>query len=219
VVEKQVHLPISDSGQFAIDGHTLWVAAFDQGILGVDTRDGQVVDRWNLDKILGGGPGGQDSGRGVTVGDGSVWVSRDVGSGEVVRLDPATGRVQRVFADLHGGYINLAYGDGVVWTTDNAGMNRIDPRANSVRHVDLPGVWNVAAGGGYGWASDDAKGVVYKVDQSGRPLDGVAGLPNLQEPRSANCLAEGGRPFLVLLGGIGRLGHRGVAALSVTYSM
>ena len=160
-------VPVEDGGQVVVDGDTLWVAAFGEGVVKMDTRDGKVLDRWNIDEIVGGEPGGAHSAQSLAVGAGSVWVDREVGSGEIVRLDPATGKVQHVYDGLLGGFVNLAYGDGVIWSAGLGGMNRIDPRTNQVTHVDLPGVWNVAAGGGFGWASDDRKGAVYQVDRHG----------------------------------------------------
>jgi ABC-type oligopeptide transport system substrate-binding subunit/class 3 adenylate cyclase len=160
-------VPVEDGGQSVVDGDTLWVAAFSEGIVKIDTRTGKVLDRWDVDEIVGGEPGGGHSAQSLTVGAGSVWVDREVGSGQVVRLDASTGRVQHVFQDLGGGFVNLTYGDGVIWSAGLGGMNRIDPKTNSVTHVDLPEVWNVAAGGGFGWASDDRKGVVYQVDRGG----------------------------------------------------
>ena len=180
-VEKQIDVPVQDAGQEVVDGNTLWVAAFSEGVVKIDTRDGQVIDRWNLDEIVGGESGGGQSTRSLAVGAGSVWVDREVGSGQIVRLDPATGRVQHVFDDLRGGYLSLVFGDGVVWSADEAGMNRIDPKTNSVTHVHLPGVFHVAAGGGFGWASDDRKGVVYQVDQSGQVVKEYDTGPGAQD--------------------------------------
>jgi ABC-type oligopeptide transport system substrate-binding subunit/class 3 adenylate cyclase len=161
-------VPVVDGGQGVVESNTLWVPAYGEGIVKIDTRDGKIIDRWNLDEIVGGEPGGGQSAVSLAVGAGSVWVDREVGSGQIVRLDPATGKVQQTFDDLQYGYINLAYGDGVIWSVAPTGINRIDPKTNSVTHVDLPGVGRVAAGGGFGWASDGRKGVVYQVDQAAR---------------------------------------------------
>lgn len=165
----QFATPHDDGGASAIAGHTLWVAQ-GQGsdVIKIDTRFGKELDRVNLDELVGDGRGGPGSGRGMALGAGSLWVGRDVGSGEVVRLDPESLQVQHVYKNLGGGYINIAFGDGVVWTADKAGMRRIDPQTNAVTRIQVPGVWSVAAGGGFGWSSDSSKGVVYKVDESGR---------------------------------------------------
>lgn len=160
-------VPVEDGGKSVVDGDTLWVAAFSEGIVKMDTRTGKVLDRWNVDELVGGQPGDVHSAQSVAVGAGSVWVDREVGSGQVVRIDASTGRVQHVFDELGGGFVNLAFGDGVIWSAGLGGMNRIDPKTNAVTHVDLPGVWSVAAGGGFGWASDDRKGIVYQVDPGG----------------------------------------------------
>ena len=168
-IMTQFSQPHDGGGASATAGQTLWVAQ-DQGseVTKVDIRFGQTLDHVNLDELVGDGRGGPGSGRGMALGAGSLWVGRDVGSGEVVRLDPETLQVQHVYKDLGGGYINVAFGDGVVWTADEAGMRRIDPQTNTVTRIQLPGVWSVAAGGGFGWSSDSSKGVVYKVDESGR---------------------------------------------------
>ena len=168
-IVTQFSQPPDGGGASATAGQTLWVAQ-DQGseVTKIDTRFGEELDHVNLDELVGDGRGGPGSGRGMALGAGSLWVGRDVGSGEVVRLDPETLQVQHTYRDLGGGFINVAFGDGVIWTADEAGMRRIDPRTNTVTRVQLPGVWSVAAGGGFGWSSDSTKGVVYKVDESGR---------------------------------------------------
>jgi DNA-binding SARP family transcriptional activator/ABC-type oligopeptide transport system substrate-binding subunit len=160
---------------FAVQGNTLWVGS-GHDLVKVDIDRGRVVERFRLDDYVGGGSGLAE---GVAVGGGSVWVSRDVGRGQIVRLDPATGAVQYRFDDMNP-YLHLAYGDGSLWAADESfaraaderGIARIDAETNTVtRATGIQGnIW-VAAGGGFGWTSDPRKGVVYKVDETGHLVE------------------------------------------------
>jgi streptogramin lyase len=94
----------------------------------MDVDLGKVVERFLLDDYVGGGSGIAE---GVAVGGGSVWVSRDAGRGQIVRLDPATGRVRQRFDDMTP-YLQLAYGDGSLWAADERGIARIDAGTNTV---------------------------------------------------------------------------------------
>ena len=104
---------------------------------------------------------------GVLVADGSVWVGRR-DSCELLRLDPQTGELEHRFEDICLSFAGLAYGDGSVWAAGFEGMSRIDPKTNTVTKASgFEGGAYAAAGGGFGWTSDETKGVVYKVDQTG----------------------------------------------------
>jgi class 3 adenylate cyclase/ABC-type transport system substrate-binding protein len=146
---------------YAVVGKTLWVAS-GHDVVKMDIERGREVDRFELDAILG----DEGATQGVAFGDGSLWVSRLVGEGQIARLDPITGEVQHRWNDTfpHG---NLAYADGSLWVADNGGILRIDPPTNRIYRADLSGNFRVAAGGGFGWTSNEDKGVVYKVDHSG----------------------------------------------------
>jgi DNA-binding SARP family transcriptional activator/ABC-type transport system substrate-binding protein/outer membrane protein assembly factor BamB len=156
---------------FAVQGNMLWVGS-GHDLVKMDISLGKVVERFRLDDSVGGGSGLAE---GVAVGGGSVWVSRDVGRGQIVRLDPATGAVQHRFDDMNP-YLQLAYGDGSLWAADESfaraaderGLASIDAETNTVtRTTGIRGnIW-VAAGGGFGWTSDPRKGAVYKVDETG----------------------------------------------------
>lgn len=167
---------------FAVAGHTLWISAGDD-LVKVDTTLGQEIDRFDLDKIVG----TKGAAQGVAVGGGLVWIGRDVNPGQVVAVDPRT-RKLRYWRDgvLH--HTNLAYGSGIVWAADDAGVDVIDPSADTVTNVrgietvdpffgpGSGGGTSVTAGGGFGWATDSARGVVYRIDRNGRDVAYHTGL-------------------------------------------
>ena len=153
---------------FAVQGNTLWVSSGDD-LVKMDIGLGREVDRLELD-ALGEGAGVAE---GVAVGENSVWVSRSVGRGQILRLDPATGRPEHVWRNVTP-YLNLAYGDGSLWVADERGLARIDPQTNLLTRVTGiqgncggGGGGCVVAGGGSGWTSHESKGAVYKVDRAG----------------------------------------------------
>jgi ABC-type transport system substrate-binding protein len=149
----------------------------------VDTTLGEEIDRLHLDKIVGtAGPA-----EGVAVGGGLVWIGRDVGPGQVVAVDPRTRKLRyRRDGVLH--HTNLAHGKGIVWAADDAGVDVIDPSADTVTNVrDIEtedpffgpgsgGGSSVTAGGGFGWATDSARGVVHRIDRNGRDIAYHTGL-------------------------------------------
>jgi DNA-binding SARP family transcriptional activator/streptogramin lyase len=105
---------------------------------------------------------------GIADGAGSLWVASHE-ENEIVRVDPSTGKVQaRIPVRLPSW---LAYDDGSLWTTSDVdGVERIDPETNTVvavARVPEP-IDEVRVGGGFAWATNAPKGVVYKIDPSGQ---------------------------------------------------
>ena len=127
----------------------------------MDIERGREVDRFRLDDLLG----GEAVAQGVAIGDGSVWVSRSLGGGQIARLDP-DGNVVRRWDDTFP-HVNLSFADGSLWAADNGGILRIDADTNRVFKADLSGNFRVTAGGGFGWTTNEDKGVVYKVGPTG----------------------------------------------------
>ena len=89
---------------------------------------------------------------------GSLWVARPEaagGDGILVRLDPRTGHVQRLFRALPGTYDLASELDGTVWSGGTFGeVNRIDPVTNEVIRADTEGRnYSVAAGDGSAWTA------------------------------------------------------------------
>jgi DNA-binding SARP family transcriptional activator/ABC-type oligopeptide transport system substrate-binding subunit len=153
---------------FAVQGNTLWVNSEDD-LVRMDIELGREVDRFELDEL----DKGVGVAEGVAVGGNSVWVSRSVGRGQILRLDPETGRPEHVWDNVTP-YLNLAYREGALWVADERGIARIDARTNLLTavtgiHGNCGGGGGgcVAAGGGSGWTSHESKGAVYKVDRDG----------------------------------------------------
>jgi DNA-binding SARP family transcriptional activator/ABC-type oligopeptide transport system substrate-binding subunit len=166
--DPNVHRDFATVTPFTVLGNTLWVTSGDD-LVKMDVPLGGEVDRIELDDL------GQGAGlaEGVSVGGGSVWLSRDVGRGQVLRLDPVTRTVQHAWNDVTP-YLNLAYGDGSLWMADEGGIARIDGETNALTPVSgirgNCGGGNggcVVAGDGFGWTDDGSKGATYKVDSAG----------------------------------------------------
>jgi DNA-binding SARP family transcriptional activator len=105
---------------------------------------------------------------GIAYGARSMWVT-SYEENQVVRVDPASGRVlARIPVRLPW---FLAYNDGSLWvSSDLDGVERIDPGTNTVAAIaPVPEpIDEVRAGGGFAWATNAPKGVVYKIDPSGQ---------------------------------------------------
>jgi DNA-binding SARP family transcriptional activator/ABC-type transport system substrate-binding protein len=155
---------------FDVSGDGLWVGS-GHDLVKISLKLGRVVERFHLDDYVGRGAGLVE---GVAVGGGSVWVSRDVGGGQIVRLDAVTGAVEHRFDDTTA-YLQIDFGDGALWAADADGVVRIDARTNALVHAGgVRGTTWIAAGGGFGWTSDPRKGVVYKLGADGQLLDTYA---------------------------------------------
>jgi len=150
------------AGWLLVDGRSIWFTG--KRLARVDIARRSETDRYSLTSDS------QDDGLNeLARGAGSLWVTRGQ-AGELLRVDPASGRVQHRFHDLPHDYI-VAYGDGAVWVSNAHGVDRIDPETNTIAATaPVAGSQdaNLAIGGGYAWASNETKGTVYKIDQSGQ---------------------------------------------------
>jgi len=115
--------------------------------------------------------------QGVATGYGSVWVSQ-IATGEVLRIDPATGHVTARIGVGHQP-TGLAIGEGAVWVVNKADatVSRIDAAANQVvANVKVgkdPLKVTVAAGAV--WVANTADGTVSRIDPAtnqarGKPI-------------------------------------------------
>ena len=145
---------------FLVDGGSVWFAG--TRLVRIDLASGQEVNRYALTRDPS-----SDGLASVVRGAGSLWVTRPQAA-ELLRVNPASGRVQHRFTHLHDAYA-VAYDNGAAWVVTYDSVERVDAATNAVTTVSLPPpIASIAAGGGFGWASNEAKGTVYKIDGSGR---------------------------------------------------
>jgi streptogramin lyase len=121
-------------------------------------------------------------GLGVAAGYGAVWLS-STDLGEILRVDPSSGRV--VVIEDSRGIGSLALGNGAVWVSEQNGVSRIDPKTNvltgtaqigPVASADPVSV-GIAFGEGSVWAAKVSSGEVWQVSPAsttaiGRTLAG-----------------------------------------------
>ena len=105
---------------------------------------------------------------GLATGGGSVWVG-GLDGGDVVRLDPATGRVlRRVNVGVR--VFNLASAPGAVWAVSNVTQTvaRIDAQSGRVTATVRVGAapYDVAWGFGSAWVSNSGDGTVSRVTRN-----------------------------------------------------
>ncbi len=102
---------------------------------------------------------------GLAAGGGSVWVG-GLGSGDVLRVDPTTGRV---VAKVATGPVvfNLASGGGSIWAVSNVldTLVRIDQKTGKVRATTSVGrqPYDVAWGFGSAWVANAGDGTVWRI--------------------------------------------------------
>ena len=166
-VVRRIGSPLGDTGGSGIvDGRSLWLGG--RRLVRMDIPQDREVDRFRLSENPR-----EDGLAGLAVGDGSFWVTRP-DAGELLRVDRATGAVQKRFGGLPDA-TGVVFGDGAVWVQSGHGVERIDPKTNTITAtaaVPEPELANLAVGGGYLWASNETKGTVYKADDhSGAIVD------------------------------------------------
>ena len=146
-------------------GNNIWFTT-PSGLVEYDLRVHQESPVVNTYRIVHGTP--RFGLVGIAYGAGSLWVASHE-ENEIVRVDPSTGTVQahiRVRLPVW-----LTYNDGNLWTTSDVdGVERIDPETNTVVAVaPVPEpIDEVRVGGGFAWATNAPKGVVYKIDPNGQ---------------------------------------------------
>jgi DNA-binding SARP family transcriptional activator len=159
-VLRQIASPVDDVGYFTVDGDDLWVTSYTQPtVVQVDIDRGVEVARLGLPGVGGSA--------GVVLADRSLWVARR-DTGTLVRLDPDGQRPVREFPLQRSEAVAAA--DGSVWVAGPSGdVNRIVTRSDEVV-TGRSGAesYYVAAGGGYGWVTDEFAGVVHQIDEAGR---------------------------------------------------
>ena len=158
---RRINSPLDEFNHALALGRDMWFTGR-RDLVRVDLHLGREVERYRLvDRDY---PFGLV---GLAAGAGSLWVASKE-AGEVLRVNPANGRVQARIPMKSPWW--LAYASGAVWAvSDQGGLRRIDASTNSVTAVapvPKPLSW-VAAGGGFAWTANETKGTVYKVDETG----------------------------------------------------
>ena len=160
-VLRRISSPFGDATLWAlIDGRNLWFSG--TRLARVEIASGSVANEYSLTSDRQG-----DGLAGFARGGGSLWVARQQ-AGELLRVDPASGKVRKRFTKLSSPYA-VRFGDGGAWVVTFDSVKRIDAATNTITSTSLPPpVAELAVGGGFAWVSNEAKGTVYKIDRSGR---------------------------------------------------
>jgi ABC-type transport system substrate-binding protein/DNA-binding SARP family transcriptional activator/streptogramin lyase len=111
-------------------------------------------------------------GGGVAIGAGSVWVAQ--GLSRIVRIDPASGRVESTVSVPDAR--EVAFGDGAIWVaaSDIGVLTKVDPRTGAVVATARIGPWIccLAVGGGYVWAANNTG--IWKLASDGQVLGTIS---------------------------------------------
>jgi peptide/nickel transport system substrate-binding protein len=140
------------------NGH-VWVAnTFDNTVMKLRASDG---------KKLGTFTAGSDPGA-LAVGEGAVWIASKL-TGTVAKLSPSTGEI---LDRIHVGDLPAVVGvvKGSVWVANSSGtVNRIDPRTDDVRTLDVGSSADaLAVDRGDVWVASELAGEVSRIDAEGR---------------------------------------------------
>jgi streptogramin lyase len=102
---------------------------------------------------------------GLATGGGSVWVG-GLGSGDVIRVDPATGKILKRIT-VGARVFNLAAAPGAVWAIDNALSTavRIDTKSGNVTERVPVGFqpYDIEWGFGSAWVANAGDGTVWRI--------------------------------------------------------
>ena len=166
-VAQTVDLPVRDPGGFVIDGTTILIA--DRGlprVARVDTLSGTELPELRVTADREDVRGTDD----VVAAGGSVWIARG-DPGEVVRMDPVTGRVLRNLR-VAGASV-LAVDDDRIWVLAGDGhLTAIDAGSGEPLDISLrlpaDSYESLAVGAGSVWTAGRRNGTVYRVTRSGQ---------------------------------------------------
>jgi YVTN family beta-propeller protein len=146
-----------DYGSAAVGEGAVWVTTSLGSLYRIDPSTNEVVATIEVG----------ESPTSVTVGGGSVWVSRAAaGPGDIVRVDPRTNEVAGAPIRVGEGPGPALFLDGTLWVTTTGlivgeasvelepggpSLVRVDPATGTVTPVDGPAVWVSAYGAGDLW--------------------------------------------------------------------
>jgi ABC-type transport system substrate-binding protein/class 3 adenylate cyclase len=164
---RTINVPPVEPHGFSIDDDYIWVTDLSAPqVYRIDERTGTytIIPFGDESDMT---PAGD-----VTVGAGSVWLSRDQHDPpEITRIDRLTGKIQaQITADVGG----LTYGADALWYWREGSIGRIDPETNTqsfskpieLEHDGYLG--NIYVAGGDAWTDSTGTGKVYRVDSHGR---------------------------------------------------
>ena len=159
-------------GDVAIGAGAVWITDKNsQTLLRISPQYGEITRI----PLPAQGLSSPDVGGGVAVGAGSVWVAE--GLSRIVRIDPASGRVEAAVSVPDAR--EVAFGDGAIWVgaSDTGVLTKVDPRTGAVVATARIGPWIccIAVGGGYVWAANDTG--IWKLASDGRVL-GTISVPS-----------------------------------------
>jgi hypothetical protein len=152
-----------DFSQIAVGWGAVWVTADRGAVYRIDATTNRVVATIEVGGTV----------QGIEAGGGYVWVTRPTeGTGELVRVDPATNRVAGTPIEVGSGPATVVFGFGSLWVTNTSPLSvvRVDPSSGKVTTVEFTG--SVAVGYGALWATSD--GSVVRADpKTGRPTASI----------------------------------------------
>ena len=159
-------------GDVAIGAGAVWITDKNsQTLLRISPQYGEITRI----PLPAQGLSSPDVGGGVAIGAGSVWVAE--GLSRIVRIDPASGRVESTVSVPDAR--EVAFGDGAIWVgaSDTGVLTKVDPRTGAVVATARIGPWIccIAVGGGYVWAANDTG--IWKLASDGRVL-GTISVPS-----------------------------------------
>ncbi len=169
-VVQSIPIPSVEARGFTVDSESIWVTdGAGPHLLRIDQRTNVVTTI-----PLGADAADPEPGSDVTVGAGSVWVSRGGEVKEIVRLDPDTGKVLARIPDIEAGTLN--FGAGALWFSTGDRIGRIDPDTDTVSFDPVLlspdyGLGNIIFGGGDAWVAESSKGRVWRIDRDGRETE------------------------------------------------
>ncbi len=176
-IKSILTIPLDEMSGFNFDDNSIWVT--DLGAPRVIRLDKatSTTDEFYFNKD----ETDQASAIDLTVGGGSVWLSRpDIP--EITRINAETGELEE---RIPVAAIGVTYGEGSLWFWHEQNIGRIDPATNEVafgplRLGTVGWLNNIYTGGGYAWTAESAAGTVHRVDSVGRSL-GIALEPGVGE--------------------------------------
>ena len=172
VERRELGDPEAAGETIGVESFPAAVAAADGAVYGlsersvelIDPEGGEVADRIDVEGFASS----------LAVGEGFVWVVRD--NREVVRVDPASGRIEGDPVEVPEAF-GVATGEGAVWVVSASGeVTRIDPDSlgTATPPARIRGAIDVAAGLGSVWVTSSNRRLTRldpdTLEPTGKPI-------------------------------------------------